>query len=289
MIACGLGCLETAANPYATVLGAPQGAERRLNLAQSFNGLGQFFGPLIGGALFFGGASHLESTQSLQMTYLVIAGLVLLVALLIGRTPLPDLREQESAVQQRSDKTLWQHREFVTGVITQFFYVGAQVGVGAFFINYVTEHWAQMSNQQAAYLLSVAMLSFMFGRFLSTWLMGRVNAQRLLLTYALINTGLCVVVVSGLEGVSVIALVATFFFMSIMFPTLFAMGVKNLGPHTKRGSSFMIMSIVGGALLPYVMGLVADHSSTAVAYLLPTGCFLIVAAYARSALRARPN
>ena len=119
--------------------------------------------------------------------------------------------------------------------------------------------------------------------------MGRVNAQRLLLTYALINTGLCVVVVSGLEGVSVIALVATFFFMSIMFPTLFAMGVKNLGPHTKRGSSFMIMSIVGGALLPYVMGLVADHSSTAVAYLLPTGCFLIVAAYARSALRARPN
>ena len=223
------------------------------------------------------------------MTYLVIAGLVLLVALLIGRTPLPDLREQESAVQQRSDKTLWQHREFVTGVITQFFYVGAQVGVGAFFINYVTEHWAQMSNQQAAYLLSVAMLSFMFGRFFSTWLMGRINAQRLLLTYALINTGLCVVVVSGLEGVSVIALVATFFFMSIMFPTLFAMGVKNLGPHTKRGSSFMIMSIVGGALLPYVMGLVADHSSTAVAYLLPTGCFLIVAAYARSALRARPN
>ena len=138
-----------------------------------------------------------------------VAGLVLLVALLIGRTPLPDLREQESAVQQRSDKTLWQHREFVTGVITQFFYVGAQVGVGAFFINYVTEHWAQMSNQQAAYLLSVAMLSFMFGRFFSTWLMGRVNAQRLLLTYALINTGLCVVVVSGLEGVSVIALVAS--------------------------------------------------------------------------------
>ena len=286
VIACGLGCLETAANPYATVLGAPEGAERRLNLAQSFNGLGQFFGPLIGGALFFGGASHLESTQSLQMTYLVIAGLVLLVALLIGRTPLPDLREQENAVQQRSDKTLWQHREFVTGVITQFFYVGAQVGVGAFFINYVTEHWAQMSSQQAAYLLSVAMLSFMFGRFFSTWLMGRVNAQRLLLIYALINTALCAVVVSGLEGVSVIALVATFFFMSIMFPTLFAMGVKNLDPHTKRGSSFMIMSIVGGALLPYVMGLVADHSSTALAYLLPMGCFLIVAAYARRALRS---
>ncbi len=157
--------------------------------------------------------------------------------------------------------------------------------MGAFFINYVTEHWAQMSSQQAAYLLSVAMLSFMFGRFFSTWLMGRVNAQRLLLIYALINVALCAVVVLGFEGVSVVALVATFFFMSIMFPTLFAMGVKNLGPHTKRGSSFMIMAIVGGALLPYIMGMVADHSSTAVAYLLPMGCFVIVAAYARAALK----
>ena len=285
VIACGLGCLETAANPYATVLGTPEGAERRLNLAQSFNGLGQFFGPLIGGALFFSGANSTDTTQSLQMTYLVIAALVLLVAILIARTPLPDLREQEVQAQQHDHKTLWQHREFVTGVITQFFYVGAQVGVGAFFINYVTEHWAQMSSQQAAYLLSVAMLSFMFGRFFSTWLMGRVNAQLLLLIYALINVALSAVVVLGVEGLSVVALVAMFFFMSIMFPTLFAMGVKNLGPHTKRGSSFMIMAIVGGALLPYVMGLVADHSSTAVAYLLPMGCFVIVAAYARAALK----
>jgi MFS transporter, FHS family, L-fucose permease len=271
--------------PLCTVLGEPAGAERRLNLAQSFNGLGQFFGPLIGGALFFSGANSTDTTQSLQMTYLVIAALVLLVAILIARTPLPDLREQEVQAAQHDHKSLWQHREFVTGVITQFFYVGAQVGVGAFFINYVTEHWAQMSSQQAAYLLSVAMLSFMFGRFFSTWLMGRVNAQRLLLIYALINVALCAVVVLGFEGVSVVALVATFFFMSIMFPTLFAMGVKNLGPHTKRGSSFMIMAIVGGALLPYVMGLVADHSSTGVAYLLPMGCFVIVAAYARAALK----
>ncbi|NVZ95908.1 sugar MFS transporter [Pseudomonas sp. D6002] len=286
VIACGLGCLETAANPYATVLGEPQGAERRLNLAQSFNGLGQFFGPLIGGAMFFSaGSTPASDMSSLQTTYVVIAVLVLLVALLIARTPLPDLRAQEQALQPTAGKGLWQHREFVGGVITQFFYVAAQVGVGAFFINYVTEHWAQMGNQQAAYLLSIAMLAFMFGRFFSTWLMGRVSAQKLLLIYALINIALCGLVVIGLEGISVIALIAVFFFMSIMFPTLFAMGVKNLGPHTKRGSSFMIMAIVGGALMPYLMGKVADNSTVALAYLLPMGCFVIVAVYARSRLR----
>ncbi|NWB43632.1 sugar MFS transporter [Pseudomonas sp. E6002] len=286
VIACGLGCLETAANPYATVLGEPQGAERRLNLAQSFNGLGQFFGPLIGGAMFFSaGSTPAPDMSSLQTTYVVIAVLVLLVALLIARTPLPDLRAQEQALQPTAGKGLWQHREFVGGVITQFFYVAAQVGVGAFFINYVTEHWAQMGNQQAAYLLSIAMLAFMFGRFFSTWLMGRVSAQKLLLIYALINIALCGLVVIGLEGISVIALIAVFFFMSIMFPTLFAMGVKNLGPHTKRGSSFMIMAIVGGALMPYLMGKVADNSTVALAYLLPMGCFVIVAVYARSRLR----
>lgn len=286
VIACGLGCLETAANPYATVLGEPQGAERRLNLAQSFNGLGQFFGPLIGGAMFFSaGSTPASDMSSLQTTYVVIAVLVLLVALLIARTPLPDLRAQEQALQPTVGKGLWQHREFVGGVITQFFYVAAQVGVGAFFINYVTEHWAQMGNQQAAYLLSIAMLAFMFGRFFSTWLMGRVSAQKLLLIYALINIALCGLVVIGLEGISVIALIAVFFFMSIMFPTLFAMGVKNLGPHTKRGSSFMIMAIVGGALMPYLMGKVADNSTVALAYLLPMGCFAIVAVYARSRLR----
>lgn len=286
VIACGLGCLETAANPYATVLGEPQGAERRLNLAQSFNGLGQFFGPLIGGAMFFSaGNTPASDMSSLQTTYVVIAVLVLLVALLIARTPLPDLRAQEQALQPETGKGLWQYPEFVGGVITQFFYVAAQVGVGAFFINYVTEHWAQMGNQQAAYLLSIAMLAFMFGRFFSTWLMGRVSAQKLLLLYALINIALCALVAIGLEGISVIALIAVFFFMSIMFPTLFAMGVKNLGPHTKRGSSFMIMAIVGGALMPYLMGKVADNSTVALAYLLPMGCFVIVAVYARSRLR----
>ncbi len=165
VIASGLGCLETAANPYATVLGDAQGAERRLNLAQSFNGLGQFIGPLIGGTLFFS-ASQSDGggdQSAVKMTYVAIAVLVLLIALLFSRTRLPAIREEEKPVHGVIAQGLWQHPHFVGGVITQFFYVAAQVGVGAFFINYATEHWREVSNQSASYLLSIAMIS-LYGR-----------------------------------------------------------------------------------------------------------------------------
>lgn len=281
VIALGLGCLETAANPYATVLGDPSGAERRLNLSQSFNGLGQFIGPVIGGSLFFSATqgTTTEGLASVKTTYVVIAVLVLAIAFVFGRTRLPDIRAQEAEESSGDRKSLWQHGHFTGGVIAQFFYVAAQVGVGAFFINYTTEHWQNLSNQNASYLLSVGMISFMVGRFFSTWLMGRVRPATLLVVYAAINILLCAVVVSGVETLSVIALVAIFFFMSIMFPTLFAMGVKNMGKQTKRASSLMIMAIVGGAIMPYLMGAVADRYSTAVAYALPLLCFAVVLAY----------
>jgi len=281
VIALGLGCLETAANPYATVLGEPAGAERRLNLAQSFNGLGQFVGPIIGGSLFFTATqdSTTEGLASVKITYVAIAVLVLLIALLIGRTRLPDIREQGTDLASGIVKGLWQHAHFTGGVIAQFFYVAAQVGVGAFFINYTTEHWHTLSNQNASYLLSIGMISFMVGRFFSTWLMGHVRPATLLVVYALINIVLCGVVVAGNDNVSVVALVAVFFFMSIMFPTIFAMGVKNMGTQTKRASSVMIMAIVGGAIMPYLMGAVADHYTTAVSYSLPMICFAVVLVY----------
>jgi len=282
VIALGLGCLETAANPYATVLGEPAGAERRLNLAQSFNGLGQFVGPLIGGSLFFSATqgTATDGLASVKMTYVAIAVLVLLIALLFGRTRLPDIRAQESAQEQANvEKGLWQHAHFTGGVIAQFFYVAAQVGVGAFFINYTTEHWHTLSNQNASYLLSIGLVSFMVGRFFSTWLMGHIRPATLLVAYSAINIVLCGIVVAGIDNISVIALVAVFFFMSIMFPTIFAMGVKNMGKQTKRASSVMIMAIVGGAIMPYLMGAVADHYDTAVSYLLPLACFAVVLVY----------
>jgi MFS transporter, FHS family, L-fucose permease len=282
VIALGLGCLETAANPFATVLGDPAGAERRLNLSQSFNGLGQFIGPVIGGSLFFSATqgTTAEGLSSVKMTYVAIAVLVLLIAFVFGRTKLPDIREQSTSEAHGLEKGLWQHGHFTGGVIAQFFYVAAQVGVGAFFINYTTEHWHTLSNQNASYLLSVGMISFMVGRFFSTWLMGFVRPATLLVIYAIINIVLCAVVVAGIDNVSVIALVAIFFFMSIMFPTIFAMGVKNMGKQTKRASSVMIMAIVGGAIMPYLMGAIADRYTTAVSYALPMVCFAVVLTYA---------
>lgn len=280
VLACGLGCLETAANPYATVLGDPDGAERRLNLAQSFNGLGQFVGPMIGGTLFFTHASQAAAQESVKMTYVAIAVVVVAIALLFKRTALPDIREAASEKVQRPGATLWQQKHFVGGVIAQFFYVAAQVGVGAFFINYATEHWHGVTSQSASYMLSVAMICFMLGRFFSTWLMGRVKPAAMLAAYALINIVLCAVVMLGAGDVSVVALIAIFFFMSTMFPTIFAMGVKNLGQSTKQASSFMIMAIVGGAIMPYFMGLISDRVSTAVAYGLPLLCFVVVLVYA---------
>ncbi|WP_439213285.1 L-fucose:H+ symporter permease [Duffyella gerundensis] len=282
VIALGLGCLETAANPFATVLGDPAGAERRLNLSQSFNGLGQFIGPVIGGSLFFSAtqSSAADGLSSVKTTYVAIAVLVLLIAFLFSRTRLPDIREQSTDAERGIEKGLWQHGHFTGGVIAQFFYVAAQVGVGAFFINYTTEHWHTLSNQNASYLLSVGMISFMVGRFFSTWLMGFVRPATLLVAYALINIVLCGVVVAGIDNVSVIALVAIFFFMSIMFPTIFAMGVKNMGKQTKRASSVMIMAIVGGAIMPYLMGAIADHYNTAISYALPMICFVVVLFYA---------
>jgi FHS family L-fucose permease-like MFS transporter len=291
VIACGLGCLETAANPYATVLGDPNGAERRLNFAQSFNGLGQFTGPILGGTLFFSatnsaGTASSDSLGSVSMIYVGIAALVLMIAVLFAKTTLPDLRNQEEAVARQDSRTLWQHKHFVGGVITQFFYVAAQVGVGAFFINYVTEHWSDTSSQSASFMLSIAMLCFMLGRFFSTWLMGFIAPARLMMIYGVINFFLCGLVVAGFDGIAVVGLIAVFFFMSIMFPTIFALGVKNLGPHTKRASSFMIMAIVGGAIMPYFMGLIADMSSTAYAYSLPMLCFALVIWYGASQQRS---
>jgi len=284
VIACGLACLETAANPYVTFLGAPETAEQRLNLSQSFFGVGSFIGPLIGGAVFFSDAA--TSRGGVQTTYVVIAAIVALIALLIARTPMPNIREEAAVTTGSGARPLREQRHLHFAVIAQFFYVAAQVGIGAFFINYVTEHAQGITSQNASFLLSVAMVCFLVGRFMGTALMGRIAPATLLFAYACINVALCLLVAAGFGWASVIALIATFFFMSIQFPTIFALGVKNLGANTKRGASFIIMSIVGGALVPPLMGLLADRSSTAVSFLIPAICFVVVAWYGKSGWRA---
>ncbi|MCL6713405.1 L-fucose:H+ symporter permease [Pseudomonas sp. R2.Fl] len=281
VIACGLACLETAANPYATVLGPAESSERRLNLAQSFNGLGTFIAPFIGGKLFFGAStSGISGSHGVQLIYVATAVVVIAIAVLIWRTRMPEVSgEASAAVAPSTLVPLFSQRHFVFAVIAQFFYVAAQVGAGAFFINYAVDHIPGLSSERAAYLLAVALGCFLAGRFLTTALMGTISAARLLSVYAVINILLCGVVIAGMGKVSVAALIAVFFFMSMMFPTIFALGIKGLGAQTKRGASFIIMAIVGGAIVPWFMGRLADMAGIETAFWIPAFCFLVVALY----------
>ncbi|NEU06934.1 L-fucose:H+ symporter permease [Flavihumibacter sp. R14] len=280
ILASGLTCLETAANPYVTVLGKPDTSEFRLNLAQCFNGVGSFIGPIIGANLFFATPDSGGSLDSVKMVYIIIGGVVLIIAGFFFKTPLPEIKETLLASDQAiAKKPLFKHRNFTNAVIAQFFYVAAQVGIAALFINYCTEVGQGIDNAEAAYLLSIALILFTAGRFAGTALMKVVSPNKLLTAYALLNVVLCLVVISASSNLSVYALMAIFFFESIMFPTIFALGIKDLGAHTKKGSSFIIMSIVGGALVPYVMGLLTDHYSISFAYIVPLFCFVIVAWY----------
>jgi FHS family L-fucose permease-like MFS transporter len=279
ILASGLTCLETAANPYVTVLGKPETSEFRLNLSQCFNGVGAFIGPIIAANLFFGNKNDSGNLESVQIVYLVIGGIVLLVAGFFVRTPLPEIKESQLVSEAIQDKKpLFKHGHFVNAVIAQFFYVAAQVGIAALFINYCTEANTEIDSEKASYLLSISLFIFTVGRFVGTALMRKVSPHTLLLIYSIINILLCVAVITLKGWISVYSLMAIFFFESIMFPTIFALGVKDLGHHTKKGSSFIIMSIVGGALMPYVMGMLAEKV-TANAYIVPLFCFVVVAWY----------
>lgn len=282
VLASGLTCLETAANPYVTVLGPRETSEFRLNLSQCFNGVGAFIGPLIAANLFFAESDQTTASEldSVKMVYIIIGVVVIMVSVLFYRTYLPEIRESgEEAHTGSKTKSLVSYSHFTGAVIAQFFYVAAQVGIAALFINYCAESGNGIADAQASYLLGLSLLLFTIGRFAGTALMKKIAPNKLLTAYAVINILLCVIVVGVKGWVSVYSLMAMFFFQSIMFPTIFALGVKDLGHHTKKASSFIIMSIVGGACMPYVMGLVAEQYSTATSYLVPLACFIVVAWY----------
>jgi L-fucose:H+ symporter permease len=292
VIASGLTFLETAANPYITVLGSPETAAQRLNFAQSFNGLGAFIAPLIGGAFILSGNElsteqlaalpaeqvqgfYAQEAAAVKLPYLLIGLLVAAVALVFSRFDLPDIKE-EGEKKGRSWRQLFRHEQLRAGVVAQFFYVGAQVGVSSFFIRFLGQS-AQIREKQAAYYLSVALLLFMVGRFVGTFLMKWVAPARLLAVYALCNIALLALAVTMSGLPAAFALMGVEFFMSIMFPTIFSLSIQNLGEDTKMGSSLLIMSIVGGAVVPLVMGRISDAAqSIQTAYLVPMLCFAAV-------------
>jgi FHS family L-fucose permease-like MFS transporter len=215
-----------------------------------------------------------------QGTYVVIALVVIALAALIARTPMPFIHEELAGTDEAGARPLLAQKHFLGAVAAQFFYVAAQVGVNAYFINFVTEQ-VGVTSQVGAFLLSTPMLCFVLGRFVGTALMNRFHPAALLALYGAINVVLALVAALAGGWLAVAALIAVSFFMSIMFPTIFALGVKHLGVHTKRGASFIVMAVVGGAIAPYFMGAIADRYGTAMAYLIPAGCFAVVAWYGK--------
>ena len=298
IIASGLTFLETAANPYATIIGPPETATRRLNFAQSFNGLAAMVAPIIGGQFILSGTEMSDEAyaqlspealnnyltteaQSVKMPYLILGILVLLVAVLFMVSKLPDVKEGDDSKAGNNPLKAFRHKHLTWAVVAQFFYVGAQVCVGSFFIK-MARTGAGMDEKTAAQYLGWGYgAAFMIGRFVCTFLMGRFASEKLLSVYALINIVLSAVAIFGSGIVVVYALIAIAFFMSIMFPTIFSLGIKEVGADTKMASSLIVMSIVGGAFLPPVLGIISDATgSIQNGYIVPLICFVVVFLFA---------
>lgn len=304
IIGAGLATLETAANPYTTKLGPPETAERRINFSQSFNGLAWVIGPLI--ALYiYGNESHVEGKKmiSIVLPFAIIGLVVLAVAFVFMRLRLPEITEEDENMahgavvpaaepgdvitdvtnpEYISRKPLWQNRHFKLGFAAQACYVAAQTGVFSFLINFVTDHDMDphFPVKDAPYFLSFGFLLFMIGRISGSALMKYFRPARMLALYSLMACVLLPIVAAELGWLSLIALYGVFFFMSLMFPTIFALAIKSLGSLTKRGASFLVMAVAGGAVFPPLMGAVADTYGMASGFLVPIPLFAFILYYA---------
>jgi MFS transporter, FHS family, L-fucose permease len=315
VIAMGLTVLETVANPYTTALGPKEFGAFRINLAQSLNGIGWMLGPLVGGAFFYAPDNAVVSHERLEAPYVAVALLVLVLAGVFSRARVPDITPPEDPHEARAEsatrESIWQRPHFVGAVGAQFLYVAAQAGIFSFFINYlvaesppVPQSWAHgvlgtglsarqgelfINERGAAELQGLLGFGlFLIGRLIGTALLTSTRAARLLGHYALINAFLCALVTMKLGWLSVAAVFFTFFFMSISFPTLFALGIDGLGAQVKRASAFIVMAILGGAIAPKVMGYLGDIHDMSTSFLMPLACFALIALYAYTwpALRA---
>lgn len=293
VIACGLTCLETAANPYTTVLGPSDSGARRINLAQSFNGLGWILGPLVGGMFIFSGEG--DPFAALAKPYIGIGVVVLIIAALFIKTPLPQIAAEDGHTSGHGAATkdgksrykdLLKHPLFIFAVVAQFFYVAGQTGIGSFFINYVIEVRPDISHLEASQILAFGgMGMFMVGRILGSYIMKFFEPKKLLAIYATANILLMVIVVMGLGMTSVVCLFASYFFMSIMYPTIFAVGINGLGDNTEKASSLIVMAVAGGAVVPMLMGRIADLFSMTVGFIVPLICFVVILLFGLTKLK----
>jgi MFS transporter, FHS family, L-fucose permease len=295
IIASGATFLETVANPYITKLGDPATSEQRLNFAQSFNGVGAFVAPIVGSQFILSGVEHtkeelaamspdvlntylLGEAGTVKIPYMIIAIVVIIVAAFFFFSHIPEIKEDDSEGHGHSfSAKIFRHSHVTWAVIAQLFYVGAQVCVGSFFIRFTKEMMDLPEKQAALWWGTIAMVGFMVGRFVGTFLMKYIQAAKLLSLYSIINILLLAIAIMVKGPIAVYAVIAVPFFMSIMFPTIFALGIKDLGEESKIASSFIVMSIVGGAIFPLFMGLISDATgSMQNAYIVPLLCFIVV-------------
>lgn len=308
LVACGFTFIETIANPYATVLGAPEAGVARINLAQSCNAVGWILGPLLGGSFLLSKTEQVNtSNAALHLPYLVVAGIVAVLLVAFVLAPVPELHAAQETpaggMGSRDEVPLFREWHFVLAIGSQFLYCAAQIGIFSFFINYLKDPacvpalpvWLaeslppdmkylrdgvwHLTDYCAGTMLSAAFICFTVGRFSGSALLRFAPAHRVLGCYALANVLLLGVVCLGLGWISVGALMLSFFFMSIMYPTHFALAIRGLGERTKLASSWMVTAIVGGALMPMLMGWLADHYSMRAGFLLPLVCFVGIMAY----------
>ena len=275
VIGCGLTCLETSANPYATVLGHPDKAESRINLSQSFNGIGWIVGPLVGGQLLFTGVS-------IAIPYAIVGIFVLFVAFLLCRITLPDPRRAHEADTKEKTKEVPMHTlAFGFGMLTLFLYVAAQTGVNSFFINYAEESIHIEKETASMFLAFGGMGLFFVGRLAGSVLMNFIRPKWVLLACALLTCVATFVVVAFSGTISLVAFFALYLGESIMFPTIFSLALRDAGTQTKLASSLLVMTVVGGAVAPLLMGYIADSTGCmAKAFLIPLGCYAVIGSYA---------
>jgi FHS family L-fucose permease-like MFS transporter len=287
--------LETVANPYAANMGSPKNPEQQLNFAQSFNGLGAAVVPFIGSKFILSGVEHTKAelnamqvrgeltaylqseANTIKPVYLVMGVVLILVAIAFIFTKLPDVKQTGGLHGTEFSLRVLRLPHVRWAVLAEFFYVGAQVGVTSFVVRF-SRYVANIGEKEAGDMLGWAMVGFMAGRFLGTLFMRYIKPAKLLSLYAAVNIGLLLLVLSAHGRVAVYALLAIPFFLSIMFPTIFALGIKDLGEETKLASSLLVMSIIGGAFTPVMMGIISDNTggNIQVAYLMPVICMAFI-------------
>src|ERR1022692_4559430 len=300
VLAAGITCLQVAANPYVTVLGKPETASSRLNLTQAFNSLGTFLAPFFGGLLILSSAPktmdeiramapdvlqayRLHEAATVKMPYVGLGIALVLLAAAIGSFKLPTIEHAQHKVGEKVNDSIWRHPNLIFGAIAIFVYVGGEVSIGSFLVNYFTQpEIGGLTERVAANFVAFYWGGAMVGRFIGSGLLQKMKTGRLL--------GICAVCAAALVAISMIStghfamwsIILVGFFNSIMFPSIFTLGVAELGPLTGDGSGIMIMAIVGGALIPLAQGAIADRIGIHHAFFLPVICYLYILFFALS-------